>query len=240
MVSNRGVPLELPIGTLPQASTPLQSLTQPSSRLATLPLSRGFSPPQRYPSVESHTLPGIPNPGSRCVLALPLRLDAFLPRQTPRSISTGRAHGVRPTELDLTGIAHLSAVLPLLRLADRSAGKCRTSRVCHRCTSPRVTAFRVPCDALHSLLSERHFCRIDSVPDHRWSGCSIRITALFRDDLASGVSSSSRLGRPPPDFSGEIGALALLGFLLPGAFPIPCLGVNRTDALLSKGLIWSA
>jgi len=95
----------LPTGILPQASTPLQSITRQSSRLATLPLSRGLPPPQRYPSVESHALPGIPPPGSSCVLALTLRLDAFLPRQTPRSVSTGRAHGVRPTELDLTGIA---------------------------------------------------------------------------------------------------------------------------------------
>lgn len=105
VVSNREEPVVLPIGILPQASTPLQSFTQQSSRLATLPLSRGFPPPQRYPSVESHALPGIPPPGSSCVLALTLRLDAFLPRQTPRSVSTGRAHGVRPTELDLTGIA---------------------------------------------------------------------------------------------------------------------------------------
>jgi len=229
VVSNRGVPLELPIGTLPQASTPLQSLIRQSWRPATLPLSRGFSPPQRYPYVESHTLPGLPPPGSRCVLALPLRLDAFLPRRTPRSVSTGRAHGVRPSELYLTGIARLSAEHPLLRLASGLLARARSNRVRHRRTSPRVAAFRVPCGMLHSLLSERSFDRATVSRIIDGPVCSFRVTALFRGGLASGGSSSSRLGRPPPDFSGAIGALALLGFLLPGAFPIPCLGMNRTE-----------
>lgn len=61
---------------------------------------------------------------SCCVLALTMCLDALLPRQSPRCLSTGRAHGVHPSELDLTEIATpLGAPSPLAissRLCDRT------------------------------------------------------------------------------------------------------------------------
>ena len=67
-------------------------------------LSRGFFPhgatqPRRA------TTPGVASPGSCCVLAVLAGLDALLPSRSPRCVSTGRALGVLPSELDLAGIA---------------------------------------------------------------------------------------------------------------------------------------
>jgi hypothetical protein len=54
----------------------------------------------------------------------------LLPRQPPRCFSTGRAHGVRPTELDLTGIASASRrCFPSCDWRIRAAGIARSSRV---------------------------------------------------------------------------------------------------------------
>jgi hypothetical protein len=70
-------------------------------------LSRGLFPlgatqPRRA------TTPGVASSGSRCALAVPAGLDAFLPSRSPRCVSTGRALGVLPSELDLAGIACVS------------------------------------------------------------------------------------------------------------------------------------
>lgn len=60
-----------------------------------------------------------PLPGSRCALALTMRLDAFLPRRSPwYRFQPGALTGFFPSELDLTEVACTSRRrLPLLRLA---------------------------------------------------------------------------------------------------------------------------
>jgi hypothetical protein len=111
-VSKRGVPRGVTRRvSLPQASAPLQSLTRGFRR--STPSFDGRLP-LRSPEVSSPTapsfrqeppLPGIPTPGSRCVLAVPARFDALLPRRSPRCVSTGRALGVLPSELLRTQVA---------------------------------------------------------------------------------------------------------------------------------------
>jgi hypothetical protein len=111
-VSKRGVPRGITRRvSLPQASAPLQSLTRGFRR--STPSFDGRLP-LRSPEVSSPTapsfrqeppLPGIPTPGSRCVLAVPARFDALLPRRSPRCVSTGRALGVLPSELLRTQVA---------------------------------------------------------------------------------------------------------------------------------------
>jgi len=67
-----------------------------------------FRSPSAQPGHPEPPFPGLPHPGSRCVLAVPARLDALLPERPPRCISTGRALGVLPSELHLAAVASSS------------------------------------------------------------------------------------------------------------------------------------
>jgi hypothetical protein len=68
-------------------------------------------------------------PGSRCALTLTMRLGALLPRRSPWCVSTRRAHGVRPSELDLTETAVTSRCsLPSCDSPCRDLASC-----CGRC-----------------------------------------------------------------------------------------------------------
>ena len=101
----------------PSGFAPLQSLTQASCTIV-LALTR-FLPPQRNPAVEIHHSRAI------ALLRVTLRPRAYhAPRRFSPSaaslvfLSTRRAHGVLPSELDLAEVASASRRrLPLLGLA---------------------------------------------------------------------------------------------------------------------------
>jgi len=93
-----------------------------SPHLRAAALSRFFAPTAQ-PNRQEPPPPGIPPPGSCCVPALPACPDALLPRRSPRYVSTGRAHGVHPSELDLAEIATPLGARPLMRLAPGGASR---------------------------------------------------------------------------------------------------------------------
>ena len=171
---------------LPSADlTPLQSLTRVSVRRRTGDLApSGFLPPTAQPSRPSHH-PRASTPGSCCVPAVPACLDALLPKRPPRCVSTGRAHGVLPTELDLAEIVRVFR--PDLPSCD----------------------WRTRCGAQGRQAASRTIRR--PVP---------RGTARprFRGLIPLPVGADAFRISP------SRGALALLGFSLPGAFPSPDLG----------------
>jgi len=94
------------LACLPRPFAPLRSMTRtpvtPSSSV--LRLSRGLFPHGATQSRRA-TIPGVASSGSCCVPAVPAGLDALLPSRSPRSVSSGRALGVLPSELDLAWIA---------------------------------------------------------------------------------------------------------------------------------------
>jgi hypothetical protein len=111
-----GCSVREPDALSPSGLAPLQSLTR-APRTAVHALTR-FVAPSAQPSRRDPPLPSFRLPGSRCVLALTMRLDALLPRRPPWCLSTRRAHGVcLPSELDLAEVASTSRCpSPLLRL----------------------------------------------------------------------------------------------------------------------------
>jgi hypothetical protein len=208
-------------------------------RVAHSALSR-FVSPSTQPGRTEPPLPGIPPPGSRCALAVPARLDAFLPDRPPRCISTGRALGVLPSELDLAVIAYASRRripscdrLPVpasappcggygltrprcpplpFRSGSRARFRVSHTRVRRSRLSPRAASLQGFPPRGPSLPTTS---RPSSAPYRRTS--SLRAFRLF----ATGpLPVGACLRRVSPSNA----ALALLGFSLPEAFSIPCLG----------------
>jgi hypothetical protein len=84
-------------GDLPQACAPLQSFARkPTHHHDGAELSRGFSPPQRHPIVESHHSRGLPIPGHVASSRLPCAPTHFSLDDLPGVLSTRRAHGASP------------------------------------------------------------------------------------------------------------------------------------------------
>jgi hypothetical protein len=107
----------------PSGLAPLQSMTRVAAHRRAR--SHEVSGPQTQPSRRDPPLPGFHLPGSRCALTLTMRLGALLPQQPPWCLSTRCAHGIIPSELDLTAVAaHLSA--PAVPLAIGHAGPLST------------------------------------------------------------------------------------------------------------------
>jgi hypothetical protein len=86
--------------SLPQAYAPLQSMTRGSVHRSAS-LSRGFSPPQRYPAVEIHHSQVFTCLGQVAPSRLPCASALCSLDGLPRILSTRCAHGVRPSELAL-------------------------------------------------------------------------------------------------------------------------------------------
>jgi hypothetical protein len=209
-------------------------------RIVHLALPR-FTTPSTQPGRTEPPPPGIPPPGSCCVLAVPARLDALLPARPPRCVSTGRALGVLPSELHLAVIASASRRripscdwLPDPRLHRLSAatgspvpgalpfpfGLVRASG--SRCPTRRIRRSRL--DAARGLASGVFSPR--SFASGRLSAPSapFRRASSLRHLAVSSRSGPLPVGAGHRRVSPSTTALALLGFSLPEAFPIPCLG----------------
>ena len=105
----------------PAGLAPLQSMTRGAVAPSCTALTRFFAP-SAQPSHRDPPLPDVCLPGSRCTLALTMRLGAFLPRWPPwYRFNQARSRGSYPSELDLTAVAIASRLsLPL------SCWPCRT------------------------------------------------------------------------------------------------------------------
>jgi hypothetical protein len=183
-------------------------------------LSRGFSPPRRYPLIEVHHSRAFACPGHVASLHLPRASTPYSLDELPGVLSTRCVHGTRPSERYLTEIASfLSEPLPLLRLAFRPLQQTLSLLPVHlsRLAVPKTCSSNKPEGLSLSTLVLRRFRRI---------GISARAASL------QGFYPSAGWGSPPPDFS-TCGTLALLGFFLLGAFPFRALASRPPPTLAS-------
>jgi hypothetical protein len=145
-------------------------------------------------------------------LHLPCASTPYSLRELPGVLSTRRALGTEPSELDLTRIA--VAFRPGIPSCDwRNASRVKqTFQPTDDSTSPRLAVTRTNSSDNPKAVPPGS----TELPTRfvRTRHCCLR-------GLASGVSSPRRLGTPLPDFSlwRRPGSL---GFTLLGVFPFPC------------------
>jgi len=201
---------------------PLQSLTHGRGTLRCHTLPR-FVVPTAQPIHEDLPLPVFAFPGHVTSVHLPCASTHFSLHGLPGVLSTRRARGTPPSELDRTKIAGL------LSLA-----------------SPLAIGEPEPRKADNKAYLEQHLPGIGGHKDQLVeqarrpvpSGSRVlkRATSAqgisARRGLASGVCSLCRLETSFPDFSFH-NALALLAFTLPGAFPFPCPEPQRPQLPLA-------
>jgi hypothetical protein len=204
------------LACLPRTSAPLQSVTRwtvaPSSDASG---SLEVSPPTAQPKRDEPPLPELPPPGQSCVLAVPAGLDALLPSRSPRCVSTGRALGVLPSELDLAGIACASRRrFPSCDWL--TASRYRSGLPTSGTTSPVPR----PCPVTFRL---RRVARVPGSPVPRARSPPV-------PDGGSGMASLQGFDPPagwePASVSPRSGGLlALLGVHPPWGIPLPGLGL---------------
>jgi len=183
---------------LPQASTPLHSLTRRCPhRMNDAPLSRGSFPPQRNRSATSHHSRSLSSSGSRCALAVPAGLDALLPPRSPRCLHQARSRGSSLQGLLDRGSGRLSTSASPLAIGVRSLSR----------TGPRSRGFVPPTDGKTAwgFLPRTTFrpswafssLGLSPLPvsDRRFSGSP---PSPFRGSSAAGRRSSSPAFRDSP------------------------------------------
>jgi hypothetical protein len=195
----------------------------PAHGVPCTPLSRGSFPHRRYPAVQSHHPRGFHPPGHVAPSRFLPAATPCSPRRPPRYVSTGRVLGVLPTELDLAGVA--SASRRRLPSCDWLSGPAthRTWRLRARLARRPPLSFR---SGSRGSVPASHAgpARVASASRGLASGvCSLRAFS-FRCLSAPSGSGSLPVGARHRRVSPLATSLALLGFSLPGAFSIPCLG----------------
>jgi hypothetical protein len=196
--------------------------------LQCLLLSRGLLP-FGATQPERATTPGVASSRSCCVPAVPAGFDALLPSRSPRCVSTGRARGVHPSELDTAKIACVSR---------RSLPSCDWRCGATLPNGPAARRTRLPGPVSGSVAFRlQRMTRWSSgaprgvpcvpdrrrpVDDHRHIRTAGPVRPRFR-----GFLPSSRWDAESASLRSD-GTLALLGFLLPGAFPFPALACSVT------------
>jgi hypothetical protein len=134
------------------------------------------------------------------------------------SASTGHS----PSEHDMTEIAATSRCC--FPSCDWQPDRCNRHKACFFCTHPRLAVPKT-CSSNNQLGRPS---RTPVLLRFRRIGISARAASL------QGFLPSAGWGSPPPDFS-TCGTLALLGFILSGAFPFRALASSATVILTKHG-----
>jgi hypothetical protein len=174
------------------------------------------SPEVSHPRSATHsprsTIPGLCLPGSRCVLALTMCLDALLPRRAPWCpFNQVRSRGDSPSELDLTEIVTFSRCdIPScdwLSLPRSVRHKAYCVRASPRLANPPGLALRT--SRSWSLSDHRHLPRFRRMRHC----CTQRLRFRGLIPLPVGVSTDRFLGFLAPWLSWT---------LPPWGVPLPC------------------